>query len=319
MIEANTWLANNLSANGEIREALQLREESFRRDPLHGPTFGNLQQTYSKMGRFKKALEMIENLRPYMPGDASIPVNLGEVYLMNGQMADAHEQLQQSYEMEPLNAIGRLWYSQALSNTRQYEVITEIAPDFRATLALSRLNRPEEALILGHQAISNGQNPVFYFQVLVENGRFAKLIEELESRWPTLDDFSGDWQGKDGYGYDAMGHIAYAYHELDHQEKFDDAMARFKVALDKQMVEGVDNWVLNRSRAIHAMLSKDYDAAITLLEKAFQHGFYLDTVAETSWPVFKPLDGDPRYEAAKSTMLQRWNAEMAKLAIERSL
>jgi hypothetical protein len=38
--------------------------------------------------------------------------------------------------------------------------------------------------------------------------------------------------------------------------------------------------------------------------------------AETSWPVFEPLDDDPRYEATKSTMLERWNAEMAKLAID---
>jgi TolB-like protein/Flp pilus assembly protein TadD len=318
MIEANTWLANNLAENGEFREALQLREESFRRDPLHRPTFANLQQTYSVMGQFEKALEMIENLRPYMPGDVSIPFNLGVVYLMNGQMADALEQLRQSYEMEPLNATGRFWYSLALENTRQYKLITEIAPGFRATLALSRLKRPEEAVILGHQAINKGQNPVAYFQALVENGSFAKFIEELESRWPTLDDFSSDWHGT-GYGYDAMGHIAYAYYELDQQEKFDDAMARFKIALDKQMAAGADNWVLNRSRAYHAMLSKDYDAAITLLEKAFQHGFYLDTVAETAWPVFKPLDGDPRYQAARSTMLERWNAEMAKLAIERSL
>ncbi len=316
MIEANTWLANNLNQIGEIRASLQLREESFRRDPLHGPTFGNLQQAYSKMGQFEKALEIIESLRPYMPGDASIPDNLGQVYVMNGQLADAREQLQQAYELEPLNAVVRIWYSFALGNARQYELITEIAPDSFATLALSRLNRPEEALIVGHRAISSGQIPVWYFQALVENGRFAKLIEELESRWPTLDEFSSDWPGGNGYGYDVMGFIAYAYLKLDEQEEFDDAMSRFKIVLDKQMTEGVNNWTLSQSRAFHAMLSNDYDAAITLLEKAFQQGLYFDTVAKTAWPIFKPLDGDPRYEAAKEAMLTRWNTEMEKNATD---
>ena len=142
------------------------------------------------------------------------------------------------------------------------------------------------------------------------------MIEELESLWPTLDAFSSVWTGGGGYGYDGMGHIAYAYLKLGQNEKFDDAMSRFKSALDRQITQGADNWVLNCSRAMHAMLSDDPDAAITLLEKSFQQGFYLDTASETAWPVFKPLDGEPRYETAKLAMLDRWNAEMKKAGLE---
>ncbi len=315
MIEANTWLANNLNGTGQLRAALQLREKLFLRDPLHGPTFGNLQQAYSKTGQFEKALELIESLRPYMPGDASIPDNLGEIYVMNGQLAKAREQLEKGYALEPLNAVVAVWYSFALENTRQYELVTEIAPDFRATLALSRLNRPEEAFIVGQQAISRGRNPVFYFQTLVENGRYANLIEELESRWSSLEAFSNDWSGRNGYGNDSMGYIAYAYLKLDKQEKFDQAMSIFKASLDAQIAEGANNWVLTQSQAFYAMLSNDHEAAITLLEKAFQQGFYLDTESETASPVFKPLDGDPRYEAAKMAMLERWDTEMQKIGM----
>jgi len=313
MIDARTWLNNNLNASGKLRESLQFREESFERDPLHGPTFGNLQQTYSVMGQFEKALEMIESLRPYMPGDASIPLNLGETYVMNGELANAFEQLQQGYEMEPLNAVSIVWYSFSLEKTRNYELMSEIAQDFRATLALSRLNRLEEALIVGNKALSRGDNPVFYFQVLAENGRFAKLIEELESHWPTLDEFSDNWAGRRGYGNTSMGFIAQAYLELGQQDKFEDAMSRFKAALDAQIAEGANNWVLTHSEAFYAMLSNDHKTAITLLEKAFQQGLYIDTEAKTAWPVFKPLDGDPRYEAAKAAMLVRWSAEMEKV------
>jgi len=316
MIEANTWLANNLNEVGEIKAAIQLRKQSFARDPLHGPTFGNLQQAYSMLGQFDKAQEMIENLRPYMPGDASIPVNLGEMFVMNGQLADAREQLRQGYELEPLNAVARIWYSFALQGTREYERLAEIAPDFRAAFALSRLDRPEEAFILGHQIISNGQQPNFYFQALIEHGRYAKLIEELEALWPTLDAFSSVWRGGAGYGYAVMGHIAYAYLKLEQHDEFDDAMSRLKTALDKQVAQGADNWPLNNSRAMHAMLSNDHDAAITLLEKSFKQGFYLDTASEIAWPIFKPLDGDPRYEAAKLAMLDRWHAEMEKAGLE---
>ncbi|NOR19295.1 MAG: hypothetical protein GQ538_04315 [Xanthomonadales bacterium] len=116
-----------------------------------------------------------------------------------------------------------------------------------------------------------------------------------------------------------MGFIAQAYLKLGQQDKFEDAMSSFKAALDAQIAEGANNWVLTQSEAFYAMLSNDHEAAITLLEKAFQQGLYIDTVAETAWPVFKPLDGDPRYEAAKATMLVRWNAEMEKITSEQSL
>ena len=76
---------------------------------------------------------------------------------------------------------------------------------------------------------------------------------------------------------------------------------------------------MSRSRAFYAILSNDHDSAITLLEKAFQQGFYIDTVAETALPFLKPLDGDPRYETAKTAMLERWNAEMEKIANEQNL
>ena len=316
MVNANTWLANELDTIGQLRAALQIREQTFQRDPLHGPTFGNLQQKYMVMGQSEKALEMLESLRAYLPGDAGLIGNFGQVYLMSGRLADAREQLQLAFDKEPLYAVNRWWYGFALFSAREYELMATIAPDFLAPLALSRLGRPEEALILGNQAVGGGVNPTFYFQALVENGRFAQLIEALESRWSSLDGFSTDRPGGNGYGYNAMGFIAQAYRQLGKQAKFDDAMLRFKAALERQIAEGADNWRLNFSRAHHAVLANDYDAAISLLEKAFQQGAYLDTVSETAWPVFKPLNGDPRYEAAKAAMVKRLDEELKKMDLE---
>ncbi len=155
--------------------------------------------------------------------------------------------------------------------------MAEIAPGRLATLALSRLGRVEEALILGSKVIGEGQNPDGYFQALVENGRFAELIEVLESRWSSLDDFSSDWPGGRGYGYQIMGFIAQSYRETGNEEKFADAMQRYKAALDAQIAEGADNWPLYRSRAQYAVLAGDYETAIDMMEQAFQKGGYHDT------------------------------------------
>jgi len=316
LINANTWLATELDTTGNLRAGLLLREQTLERDPLHPPTFGNLQQSYTVMGQNEKALKMLDDLQAYLPGDAKLIGDYGQVRFMSGELAESRRQFQQSFDKEPGDAVNRFWYSILLINARQYGYASEIAGDRVAPLALSRLGRSEEALILGKKATGSGINPTGYFQVLVENGRFAELIQVLESHWKSLDDFSEDWPGRSGYGYPSMGFIAQAYRELGNEEKFSDAMQRFKVSLEGQLAEGANNWPLHRSQALYAVLANDYENAISLLEKAFQQGAYIDIENATAWPVFKPLDGDPRYEAAKKAMNARFQEEMKKMELE---
>ena len=113
-----------------------------------------------------------------------------------------------------------------------------------------------------------------------------------------------------------MGYIAQAYREVGNEEKFGEAMQIFRTSLEIQIAEGADNKVLNMSRAYYAVLAGDYESAISLLEKAFQQGAYIDTTSEIAMPLFKPLDGNPRYETAKAAMLVRLNAELEKMNLE---
>jgi TolB-like protein len=313
LVNASAWLANELNQIGKLRESLQIREQTFQRDPLHRATFGNLQQSYMKFGQGEKALEMLDGLQVYLPGDEDLMGDYGQAYLMMGHLADAAANLREAYENEPQNSVNRFWYGLALNITLQNEKMAEVSTDALAPIALSRLGRPEEAQILGEKAIGSGANPGFYFEALVESRRFEQLVKTLESKWPELDAFTNDFPGRNGYGYRAMSSIAYAYRELDNQEKFEDAMGKFKASLDAQLSEGVDNSPFNVSRARYAILANDYDAAIILMGKAFEQGFYLDTVTESASPILKALNGDPRYEAAKARMLERWNLEMQKM------
>ena len=310
LVNANTWLASELDTIGDLRASLELREKTFERDPLHAPTFGNLEQSYVVMGQSEKALEMLDSLQEYLPGNTKLIEFYGEVYQMTGQLAKAQKYFKQAYDREPTDSVIRAWYGLNLITARQYEQAVEITIDRFATLALSRLGRVEEALILGSKAIDNGQSPGGYFRVLVENNRFEELIQVLESRWSSLEEFSSDWPGVRGYGHSSMGHIAQAYRETGDEDKFADAMQRFKAALDAQLAEGADNVALSFSRAYFSLLANDHESAVSLLEKAFAQGGYLDTDRETT---FKPLDGDPRYEAAKTAMNERLREELRKM------
>ena len=316
LTDANTWLANQLNVTGRLQEGLQLREQIFKRDPLHRATFGNLIQNYQALGQNEKALETLVDLQTYLPGDTTILGDYGQYFLMTGQLAEARQNFKKSYDGQPLDSVNNFWYGMALIDAKQYEQASKIAPAFAAPLALGRLGRLEEALIMGRRAIDDGRAPNFYFQALVENGRFAELIDELESRWPSLDDFSRDWPGLRGYGYFGMGYIAQAYREVGNEEKFGDAMQILKTSLETQIAEGADNKVLNMSHAYYAVLAGDYESAVSLLEKAFQQGAYIDTTSKIVVPLFKPLDGNPRYEAAKAAMVARLNAELETMNLE---
>jgi TolB-like protein len=315
LVNANAWLATEMDAAGELQAGIRLREQTLKRDPLHFATFSNLQQSYMVMGQSEKALEMLDGLQAYIPNDALLLSDYGQVSLMTGRLAESQRRFQQAYEDEPSNVVNRVWYGFTLWGSRQYELMADVAPDVLATLALSRLGRSEEALILGRQATGDGQDPNFYFLALLENGRFDELIQVLELRWPSLDEFSKNWPGRGGYGYDVMAYIAKAYRELGNDTKFNDALARMKASLDAQQAEGADNWVLSFSLARYAMLSDDYDAAVGYMEKAFQQGGYLDTRNESANPIFKPLNGDPRFEAAKAAMNARLEEELEQMKI----
>jgi hypothetical protein len=61
---------------------------------------------------------------------------------------------------------------------------------------------------------------------------------------------------------------------------------------------------------MYAMLSGDRDAAIGFLEKAFQQGFQVDT---HTFALFKPLEGNPRFDTAKAASDARFEEELAKV------
>jgi len=316
---ANNWLAIELGTTGALHESLQLRENIFERDPLYAPNITNLQQDYMVMGQAEKALEMLEGLHAYLPDDENVLASTAQVYLMTGELAKSMEPFLRAHARNPNDSSKRAWYTIFQLSSQQYEIAAQIAPKQIVPMALSRLGRSEEALIMGLEAISEGLSPNWYLQSLVENGRFAQLVQELESIWQDLDGFSSDWSGKSGYGYDAMGFIAHAYRKVGDQEKYDDAMSRFRSSLDLQLKQGANNWVFTRSRAHYAALAGDYDAAISFLETSFDQGAYLDTSSDIAWPIFKPLNGDPRYEAAKAKMNARLTIELDKMATEQSL
>ncbi|MEJ8569572.1 hypothetical protein [Elongatibacter sediminis] len=313
---ASNWLANALRQSGRIREALVIRERDFARDPLYMPVFSNLLQLYAAAGEHDRARQVLEDLKPYLHDDANMLLTEGTYYQVSGQFARADLAFTKAHEKEPKNFVNRLWLCNNLILTGQYQRCADLDDSVHAALALSRLNRVEEGLIAGQKSLSKGQYPGWYFQALVENGRYPQLVQIIESRWADLAAFENDFPERQGWGALTMGFVAEAYARTDRPRQFSEALERARASNEAQVAEGADNWSLNLARAQVAMLGGDPDAAVRLLQRAFDQGLTLDLTHATAWPVFAPLRGDPRFEAARGRMLEHLNAERVELGLE---
>ncbi len=315
LINASLWLGTAYGAIGNLQRSLQIQEQSYAIDPLHPAVYNNLATTYAAAGMPDKALAVLADLDRYVPNDASRFATVGKVQVMLGQWAEGDRSLTGAIERSPKNYVDRLWLSAILLGLSDYERLAEIGTDGFRSQALSRLGRTEEALILAREVAAENRDMQRFFSVLIENGRYAELVEFVEARWPDLDAFQQEYPGSDGYGDPEWSFLALAYSRIDKEEKFKEVMSRYKAGLDLQIEMGADNWALTWSRAHYALLSGDPEAAIALLDKAVQQGAIFDDALSGPWGIFGSLRGDPAFEAVRARMLEHLNKERAELGL----
>jgi TolB-like protein len=316
LAEASAWLANSLSTKGEIREPLDIAERLFARDPLYKPGFGALMRLYILTGQSDKALGVLSDLRPFLQDDSNWFLYQGFVQLFNGQWADANRNLRAALAKSPTDSLAEHWLSQLLTETAQYEDCLDVGVDYICTLSLSRLGRSDEAREIGEKAVDDGRYPCWFFWALLENGEHAFLVDFVESHWDDLESFERDFQDNAGWGSHAMTSIADAYAHLGQEKKFSRALARAQASNDAQLAQGANNAWLHFTSAHIAVLSGQYESAIDYLEQGAHLGGPLDLSAPTSWPAFRVLEGNPRYDSFKRQMLERLNTEREKMGIQ---
>ncbi len=93
-------------------------------------------------------------------------------------------------------------------------------------------------------------------------------------------------------------------------------MRRYEAALDYQRQLGANSQNFAFSEALNAVLRGDHDTALLKLAAAIEGGVTFDPNLTNSWPMFKALDGNPRFEAIMTGMTGHLNSERAKLGLE---
>ncbi len=315
LTNANLWLATALGLQGELQRDLEILQQTFARDPLHPPTFNNLAQTLALSGKFDQARESLEGLKRYLPSNAGLIGSQGKVEAIAGNFAASDRLLTEAIEREPLNNVDRLWFSGSALASRQFERVADIGTDNFKAVALDHLNRTEEALLIGEKWIGQGNTPVFHIGILNRRGRFEEAVEFIESRWPDLDSLDRAFPNRNGVGAELMVNLAQSYSQVGNEQKFNDVMQRARTSLEQQVKQDANNWILQDSRAVFAMLEGDREQALQLLEQLADMGGLPRTNFTGEFSVYAPLRGDPRFEAILQRLQEHLDSERAELGL----
>ena len=318
LINASNWLQNELNSTGQPREALQILGDMLDRDPLYKPGISNIVITYLILGKPDKAMSVINHVRPFLTDDPYLVGTEASIHNFSGQFSEAMPLAEFAYERRPTDSGSYFTLAIALSQANQFERLAEIKasnPGLRIN-ALLNLGRPEEAMILAYQWANSGQRPNSLFNTLVRTGKFDEMIAYLEQHWPDLNTLESAFPARFGFGHSLMINVAHAYRHSGNQSKFDQAMSLVRIAHEQQSLAGADSFWFHRQPARYWVLAGDNEKALDSLQKYADKGGPATPRLSDLYPLFKDLEGEPRYEAIQKQMLEHLNAERAKLDLE---
>lgn len=315
LISALNWLQNSYANAGRLSDAIDTLEDMIQKDPLYPPAIGNGMNYYIAVGQYDKAKAYLERVRPYLPGDPIITRADAQIHFAHGEYALGIPFIEAALAQQPDHAVFRNGLGEALMSTLQNERAAKEGPDWIKVFANLRLGRAEEAGIIAEQRAAEGDVETF-FAYLNVMGRHQDVITYLEDRWPDLDSYEETFPADDVDGHGGMAEVAFAYKQLDNQPRFNEAMEKIRRVQDMQKSLGADTRVFYVFEAVFYAMAGDLERAIEEFEVAVEKGFASNPRITDEWPSLEPLNGDPRFEQARTRMLENINRERIDLGLE---
>lgn len=154
--------------------------------------------------------------------------------------------------------------------------------------------------------------PEALLQTLAHSGQFDALMELVGTRWESLEELERESTIGLGFGQWTLLYVAWACRSLERDDCFADAMQRVRAEHDRQIAAGIDWPIFWLMDAQYWMLAGDQDRAIELLARIADWPWTFAPRIARMYPLFKPLEGDPRFEAIQSRLLDHLNSQRQK-------
>lgn len=305
LIDASNWLQIALRTSGQMRSSLNILKDIAERDPLYRPAFSNAMILFHAFGLKDEAEKLIKRIEAFNPDNPDLYLARATSYMYSGEMGKGLQQIEEVAKKGPMSGVEQIVLSLGLMATGQAErAITEGSIYWRPD-ALYAVGRKDEAITLAYEQALGG-DPESLFHMLVVEHRDQEIVDYLEERWPSLAAFASENPGGDNE-YALMIDVALAYRRIGKPASADEALEFVDTRLKLLESEGINNRLFDAGQASYLAMEGDIDGALAKLKSAVDGGLSTAEDPLISYPEFAVLDGDPRFDEIKASMLANLN------------
>jgi len=314
------WLSISYGEASRNDEATALLEAVVERDPMFGPAFNNLIQSYLSTRDFDLANALVGRVERITGETDNINQAWGMVALAQGESARAIRHIRKAYEFNPSNSVIQLWYGAALRSVGEFETAIETGIPLRNAYALDQLGRYDEAqAILDTISIGNSGNDAnnailrfkaFHFMV---SGKHEEAVRYVEEQFSDLDTMLRRFERPDGSNSRSLVSFAYSYLQTGREAEFkiltnalEESVTRRVVAQDKSFA-AIDNEI-----ALAALTGMDEDVLIKIQKLVDNNGVGVNLFDA---PIFDRIRENPEFQRLDAIFVKRANDERAKLGL----
>lgn len=313
MDDGKNWLAN---ATDDVEEAVALYEQVLLRDPLYGPAFNNLTQSYMDIADFDKSEALIGRIARITGPHENVRQALGTVAIMRGDISGAVRDFGFAFDANPNAEVVKGWFGFALFLIGDMQRSLSVSSPSSALRVLAEMGDFDAADRLIERFDSLSGNQVFLINdmatYLIQRGRAAEVVEIVNDSYGDVSALLNTWPVVGYYGTQYLGPLALAYSQSGVDVEYQLLLEAMRSVLEEQQARGSDNWIYWYSQAQHSALKGDHDAAIDHLQTSVDKGYVSVVVSD---PVFDALAGNGRFVTIESNIVARANQERAKLGM----
>jgi tetratricopeptide (TPR) repeat protein len=312
---AKTWLATAYFDAGRDADSVALYESVVERDPLFGPAFNNLTQSYVFTFEYDKANALIGRVERITGETENTDQAWGTAAFAQGELAQAVRHLRRAYEVNPSASITQLWYGFTLMRLGEYETVIEVGlPTFQVA-ALTAMKRYEEA-----EALLDQLSPLMPFDAVISTAAYHyvdrhmhdELIAYVEQHFDSLDALIEHFDTPNGSDASFAAPLAYAYLQLGDEAAFRKLTEFLAGAIEKRRAARPDTIRTWFDQADLAVITGMDDVVFENITKISDIG---PGVGIFRNPLYAPLLEQERFRMQNKILTDGVNEERAKLGL----
>ena len=316
LINASNWLQIAYSDAGRQEEAVAIVEKIVEYDPLYRPGLNNLFIVFMDRRELDKAQALIDRVRPLLGNDPYLLQFDAQMHYARGQYASGLRLMEQVKETNPNHATAKTWLTVGLLSTAQHERAAEEGNSWQRFISLWILGRTEEATLIAQEMAASGEDVGMMIYLLADSGRAEDAVRFFDERWDSLDAYMADYPPLGRGGVGTLLDIAWAFGKTGQTERFEEAMAQSRKAIDQQRALGYRFPFLHMDEAVYQVMAGDPQQSLQYIALAVDEGLMISAGLTRVSPALRIFDGDPEFEAIQQRMIDHLNGERAELGLE---